>query len=311
MFLGLHDSLELGKTLAGEDGLEFFLVDLSRTIGINVVEETVDLLPLVIGELEIVLILHSLDESSELIPRDGSGHVLVEFLKDLIPGWWSVFDLDETVLGDSSLELGLVDLTRVIGINHIEEFLDVGPVLLGDLEVVLLFHGFNPLLELLPGDLSVSIGVELVKNLFPFWWSGLFGLGEKFVGKLGKTVFGHGGLELFLIDLTGSISIEHLESLFDHVPLFGGDFHSGGLEGIGKFFPGDFHVTVLVNDGADLFPGWWSGLFGLGEFMLDNGVLGNLDGGGHTEKGSDSKCSEHFVCLVCFFNFYKSFKSVA
>jgi len=62
----------------------------------------------------------------------------------------------------------------------------------------------------------------------------------------------------------------------------------------------------LVNDGADLFPGWWS-LFGLGEFMLDNGVvLGNLDGGGHTEKGSDSKCSEHFCVL--YFYFYKSYE---
>jgi len=261
------------------------------------VEETMHLFPLLFGELEVVLILHSLEERFELIPGDGTAHVLVEFLKDLIPGWWSVFDLDESVLGDSSLELLLVDFTRSIGINHIEEFLDVGPVLLGDFEVVLLLHSLDPLLEFFPGDLSISVGVEFIENLFPFWCSLLrFDLGHKFVGNFGETVFGHGGLELSLIDVSRSISIEHLESLFDHVPLFSRDLHSGGVEGILKFFPGDFHVTVLVNDGADLFPGWWS-LFGLGESLLDNGVvLGNLDGGGHTEKGSDSKCSEH-LCV--------------
>merc|ERR1719408_650079 len=144
-----HVLSESGETLhGGKSSFELLLVDITGSIGINLLESSLDGFLVLLGDLDSVLLLNFLDEADDFFPGDSAGTILIEDLKDIFPGWWTtLLDLGvhlsgflvESFVGcDSGLQLLLVNITGIISIDHLEHLVDLLDVLLGELVVVLL-----------------------------------------------------------------------------------------------------------------------------------------------------------------------------
>merc|ERR1719378_97305 len=152
IFIIAHNShvlSESGETLhGGNSSFELLLVDITGSIGINLLESSLDGFLVLLGDLDSVLLLNFLDEADDFFPGDSAGTIFIEDLKDIFPGWWAtLLDLGvhlsgflvESFVGcDSDLEFLLVNITGIISIDHLEHLVDLLDVLLGELVVVLL-----------------------------------------------------------------------------------------------------------------------------------------------------------------------------
>merc|ERR1719408_431184 len=96
-----HVLSESGETLhGGNSSFELLLVDITGSIGINLLESILDGFLVLLGDLDSVLLLNFLDEADDFFPGDSAGTILIEDLKDLIPGWWATLgDLGEHLSG--------------------------------------------------------------------------------------------------------------------------------------------------------------------------------------------------------------------
>ena len=314
--LGEHLSGLLSEGTGGFHGvLEFFLVDVTGSILVDHVEDFFGLLHVVLGDLVVVLGSDLLEEGDKLVPGDGLGTIGIELLENLFPGWWlwlSVFDLGlgEHVSGFLSegsvslhghVELVLIDLTGSILVDHLEDFVDLLEFLLGEWVVVLSSEFLDPLLKLWPGNGTVVVGIELLKDLLPGWgWWSLGGdLGEHLSGLLSESTGGlHGVLEFLLVDVTRSILVDHLEDfvglleviLGELVVVLGGNL----LEEGDKLWPGNGTGSIGVELLKDLFPGWWLWLSGLVQ-------RADLDSGNSGHNGGNSE-EFHFCVFLFLFN---------
>ena len=81
-----HIFLELSETFHGSDGgFEFGFVNITGSIGIDLLESSFDGLLVFLGDFDIVLLLNLLDESDDLIPGDGTRSIGVEDSEDIFP----------------------------------------------------------------------------------------------------------------------------------------------------------------------------------------------------------------------------------
>ena len=84
-----HIFLELSETFHGSDGgFEFGFVNITGSIGIDLLESSFDGLLVFLGDFDIVLLLNFLDEGDHLIPGDGTGTISIEDLENIFPAWW-------------------------------------------------------------------------------------------------------------------------------------------------------------------------------------------------------------------------------
>ena len=81
-----HVLLELSKSFHGGDSsLEFLLVDVTGSVGINLLESGFDGFLVFLGDFDTMLFLNLLDESDDLFPRDGIGSIGVKDSEDILP----------------------------------------------------------------------------------------------------------------------------------------------------------------------------------------------------------------------------------
>ena len=81
-----HVLLDLGESFHGGDSsLEFLLVDVTGTVGIDLLESGFDGFLVSLADFDIMLFLNLLDESDDLIPRDGPGFISIENCEDILP----------------------------------------------------------------------------------------------------------------------------------------------------------------------------------------------------------------------------------
>ena len=82
--------------------------------------------------------------------------------------------LSESTSGfHGGLEFLLVDFTGFVGVNHLEDLVGLLEVLLGELVIVLLGDLLEEIGKFIPGNGTGLIGVELLEDLSPGWWSWL------------------------------------------------------------------------------------------------------------------------------------------
>jgi len=91
----------LAKTIFSHGIIELGLGDSSGSIGINQVEDLLELIPLISREFDSVIV----EKISELLPLDFVVSVLIDDSDDFFPGW-CLFGLSELRLDNRVFELG-------------------------------------------------------------------------------------------------------------------------------------------------------------------------------------------------------------
>ena len=142
--------------------------------------------------------------------------------------------------------------------------------------------------DFLPGNGLGSIGIEDLENILPGWGT-LLGsdLSEHLSGFLSEGTGGfHGGLEFFLVDLTGFVGVDHLEDLVGLLEVLLGELVvvllGDLLEEVAEFIPGNGTGFIGIEFIEDFLPGWWSWFLGADLSEHLSGLLSTGTGGFHS-----------------------------
>ena len=119
----------MGKAFHGVDSsFEFLLVDVTGTVGINLLESGFDGFLVLLWDLDIMLLLDILDEVDDFVPGNGLGSIGIEDLENILPRWGTLFggDLSKSIVICGNGILEFVDLLLNL-INDMFNILNTSP----------------------------------------------------------------------------------------------------------------------------------------------------------------------------------------